>query len=80
MGPLLEQQASRLDNLVRSESANPPLQNKVNSGIARVYKDNGMDSVPSFVTDYIFEERSMPIRKICPCYFDFACLVFVLTI
>lgn len=42
----------RLSQKVQAYQANPPTQNKVNNDIARVHNDNGINSVPPFITDY----------------------------
>ncbi|KAL4961377.1 uncharacterized protein BDV14DRAFT_126007 [Aspergillus stella-maris] len=45
----------RLGKRVQAYSANAPMENKVNSGVARVHNDNGVNSFPPFVTDYTIE-------------------------
>ena len=42
----------RLSQKVQAYPANPPTQNKVNNDIARAHNDNGVNSLPPFITDY----------------------------
>lgn len=42
----------RLGQKVQAYLANIPTQNKVNNDIARAHNDNGINSLPPFVTDY----------------------------